>query len=162
MFRLVKFAQPSEKGTVIFPPNKAWGSPVPFLMDAVTYLPNVQNKSNSARCIRLFAMQKRQVFIGDNDRKAYKWKVVQLPQNTQNYLPLSLVPMPQRADGAIKLIDHHKLWLDLEGNSFIGSVRLLHHKQSNRNQVIMYWTGLVAFFHGFHLIKPPCAILWSR
>lgn len=38
MFRLVKFAHPSVKGTVIFPPNKPSGSPVPSLMDAVTYL----------------------------------------------------------------------------------------------------------------------------
>lgn len=46
MFRLVKFAQPSEKDTVIFPPNKASGSPVPLLMDAVTYLPGDKKRMN--------------------------------------------------------------------------------------------------------------------
>lgn len=45
MFRLVKFAHPSVKGTVIFPPNKASGSPVPGLMNAVTYLSDGNNKT---------------------------------------------------------------------------------------------------------------------
>ena len=38
MFKSVKFAHPLIKGAEAFPPSNASGSPVPFLINAVTYL----------------------------------------------------------------------------------------------------------------------------
>ena len=38
MFKSVKFAHPLIKGAEVFPPSNASGSPVPFLINAVTHL----------------------------------------------------------------------------------------------------------------------------
>ena len=70
--------------------------------------------------------------------------------------------MPQQADRTVEFIYHPQLGLHKERNCFVGAKRLLHHNESDWNEVIMNWTGLVAFFHRLYLIKPPSTILWAR